>query len=249
MPAAGGFSQTAVNQRSGARTQASELVTVALAVGCALLLGGVLEDLPAATLGAMVVVAVLGLIEPSELRRFWRLSHIEFWVLVVTALSGLVFGLLVAVLVGVLLTFLIVLVELDRIGLTELQPTVAGDDVQVAGPDTVPVPGLLVLRFDGPLYTGNIRSVNRKALAAVDARGGVEVLVVDATSVGYLPVTVMDEVGAFEAALAERGAQLWVAALMPDVVTAAEQTPRWDEVVGAGRVHATALAAVRAYRR
>jgi high affinity sulfate transporter 1 len=248
MPSAGGFSQTAINQRAGARTQASELVTVVLAVGCALLLGGVLEDLPSATLGAMVVVAVLGLIKPSELRRFWRLSRIEFWVLVVTAASGLVFGLLVAVLVGVLLTFLIVLVELDRIGLTELQPTPSGDDVLVAGPDTEAVRGLLVLRFDGPLYTGNIRSVNRKALAAVDARGDVEVLVMDATSVGYLPVTVMDEVGEFEAALAERGAQLWVAALMPDVLTAAQQTARWDEVVGAGRVHATALAAVRAFR-
>ncbi len=52
MPSAGGFSQTAINQRAGARTQLSELVTVALAVGCALFLGGVLSDLPQATLGA-----------------------------------------------------------------------------------------------------------------------------------------------------------------------------------------------------
>lgn len=78
MPAAGGFSQTAINQRAGARTQLSELVTVALAVGCALFLGPILSDLPQATLGCMVVIAVLGLIDPAAFVRFWRLSRIEF---------------------------------------------------------------------------------------------------------------------------------------------------------------------------
>ena len=52
MPAAGGFSQTAINQKAGARTQLSELVTVSLAVACALFLGGVLSKLPEATLAA-----------------------------------------------------------------------------------------------------------------------------------------------------------------------------------------------------
>ena len=82
MPSAGGFSQTAINQRAGAVTQLSELVTALLAVACALFLGGVLSDLPQATLGCMVVVAVAGLIKPSELRRFWRLDRVEFWVAV-----------------------------------------------------------------------------------------------------------------------------------------------------------------------
>jgi len=134
MPSAGGFSQTAINQRAGARTQLSELVTVALAVACALFLGGVLSDLPEATLASMVVVAVLGLIEPAAFVRFWRLSRIEFWVATVTAASGLLLGLLAAVLVGVLLTLLLVIVELDRVGLTELQPTPDRTDVIPAGP-------------------------------------------------------------------------------------------------------------------
>ena len=114
MPSAGGFSQTAINQRAGARTQLSELITVALAIGCALFLGPVLSDLPQATLGCMVVLAVLGLIDPAAFVRFWRLSRLEFWVAVVAA-GGLVLGLLPAVLVGVLLTLLLVLVELDRV--------------------------------------------------------------------------------------------------------------------------------------
>jgi hypothetical protein len=150
MPSAGGFSQTAINQRAGARTQLSELATVGLAVACALFLGSVLSDLPQATLGCIVIIAVLGLIDPAEFVEFWRLSRLEFWIATVTAASGLVFGLLPSVLVGVLLTLLLILVELDRVGVTELQPTPGDYDVEPAGVRTTAVPGLLILRFDGP---------------------------------------------------------------------------------------------------
>ncbi len=130
---------------------------------CALFLHGILSDLPQATLGCMVVVAVLGLIKPSEFVRFWRLGRIEFWVAVTTAIVGLCFGLLLAVLVGVLLTLLIVIIELDRVGVTELQATPAGDDVLVASELTEPIPGLLILRPDGPLYTANVRSCSARS--------------------------------------------------------------------------------------
>ncbi|NKT67441.1 hypothetical protein GS860_05385, partial [Rhodococcus hoagii] len=63
LPPAGGFSQTAVALRAGARTQLSGIVTAVLAVLVALFLAPVLSDLPQATLGAMVVVATLGLVD------------------------------------------------------------------------------------------------------------------------------------------------------------------------------------------
>lgn len=247
MPSAGGFSQTAINQRAGARTQLSELVTVALAVACALVLGGVLSHLPEATLACMVVIAVLGLIVPAEFVRLWHLSKIEFWIATGTAASGLVLGMLPAVLIGVVLTLFLVIVELDRIGLTELQPTPDGTDVLAAGPATRPVDGLLVLRLNGPLYTANVRSVNRKIAAAVDAHPGVRTLVVDATPMTQLPVTVIDEMIELERAMNDRGVTLWFAGLPPQARHTAEQLPRWRELVDAGRVHDSSLAAVRTY--
>jgi sulfate permease, SulP family len=247
MPAAGGFSQTAINQRAGARTQLSELVTVVLAVACALFLGGLLSDLPQATLAAMVVIAVLGLIEPARFVQFWKLSRIEFWVALLTAAAGLCLGLLAAVLFGVILTLFLVIVELDRIGATELQPTSTGDDIRVAGDGTVAVPGLLVLRLDGPLYTANVRSVNRKIVAAVDDHPGTRVLVVDCTAVHHVLITVVEEVGDLERELEDRHVELWIAGLVPEVVETARQLPEGHEMFAAGRMYPSALAAVRAY--
>jgi sulfate permease, SulP family len=246
MPSAGGFSQTAINQRAGARTQLSELATVALAVGCALFLGPVLSDRPQATMGCMVVIAVLGLIDPAAFARFWRFSRLEFWVAVATTASGLVLGLLPAVLIGVLLTLLLVLVELDRVGLTELQPTPDGRDLQAAGARTEPVPGLLILRFDGPLYTANVRSANRKIIAGVDQHPETDVLVPDATALAQLTITVIEQFAGLERELGDRGVT-WIAALPPKALHTARQTPRWQELDQADRLYPTAHAALRAF--
>jgi MFS superfamily sulfate permease-like transporter len=246
MPSAGGFSQTAINQRAGATTQLSELVTALLAVACALFLGGLLSDLPEATLGCMVVVAVLGLIKPAELVRFWRLGRIEFWVAAITAASGLFFGLLVAVAVGVALTLFLVIYELDHIGVTELQATADGADVEVAGTGTAPIVGLLILRFDGPLYTANVRGSNRRVLAAVDTAEP-RVLVLDVTALVGLPVTVLDQFADLQRELDSSGVELWVAALTPRALATARQLPHWSDAERDGRIFPTSLAAVRAY--
>jgi MFS superfamily sulfate permease-like transporter len=247
MPSAGGFSQTAINQRSGARTQLCELVTVVLALACALFLGSLLSDLPEATLGCMVVIAVVGLIKPAEFRRLARVNRIELWIAVATAACGLLLGLLAAVLVGVVLTLLLVLIELDRVGVTELQPTPDHADLRVAGPDTEAVDGLLVLRLDAPLYTANVRSVNRRVLEAAARRPGTRVLVLDATAQGQLTTTIIDEGAELDRALREHGVVLWMAALQPGALQTARDLPGWDDLVASGRAHHTALGAVRAY--
>ena len=248
MPAAGGFSQTAINQRAGARTQLSELVTVALAIGCALFLGTILSDLPEATLGCLVVVAVLGLIQPAEFVRYWRLSRIEFWVAAITGGFGLLFGLLPAVLVGVVMTLFLVLFELDRLGITELQPTAGDADVEVAGGHTEAVPGLLMLRVDGPLYTANVRAVNRKIVAAVEQRPGTRVVMIDGTALANASLTVADEFVELEHRITELGAEIWIVALPPGTLKLAQQTARWAEYESAGRLYPTAFAALKAYR-
>ena len=121
VPPAGGFSQTQVNTNAGARTQLSELVTVVLAVAVALFLAPVLGDLPEATLGAIVVVAVLGLIKVDEMRRLGAIDPLEFWIAAITAFFALAFNLLIGVLVGVFLTIYFVLRALNHPVVVELR--------------------------------------------------------------------------------------------------------------------------------
>jgi SulP family sulfate permease len=170
---------------------------------------------------------------------------------VVTAVAGLLFGLLVAVLIGVVLTLFLLLRGLDRAGLTELHPTAGDEDLRIAGSaDAEAVPGLLVLRYDAQFYTANIRSLHRKIFATVDALPTPpEVLVLDYSAIQALTVTVVDEEPQLDRELTSRGITYWLAALNPRMLATARLLPRWRELDEAGRVFPTALAAVRAYRQ
>ena len=98
------------------------------------------------------------------------------------------------------------------------------------------MPGLLVLRFDGPLYTANVRSANRKIADAVDQGHALEVVVVDVSAVAMLTVTVLDEVADLRRELDARGVELWVSALARRVLPVAQHAPHWSEMYEAGRI-------------
>jgi MFS superfamily sulfate permease-like transporter len=245
MPPAGGFSQTAINVRTGARSQLSSLVTVLLAVACALFLGGVLSDLPEATLGALVFVAVAGLISPSAFAHYWRVDRLSFWVAVTTAAAGLVAGLIYAVLIGVIFTLLLVLYELNQIGVSELQLDADGD-LRVAGEATHPIDGLLILRVDGPLYTANVRRVREQILQQVEAQAP-SVVVVDLTAVNRATVTVVDQLGELRSGVRDRGAELWISSPSSQVERTASSVPEWNDMRDGTQVFPTARAAVRAW--
>jgi len=95
LPPAGGFSQSAVNLRSGARSQLAQVVTAGLAVLVALFLAPLLDDLPQAILAAMVMVAILGLLSPADFWLYARIDKAELWVAVVVAAICLVGGMLI----------------------------------------------------------------------------------------------------------------------------------------------------------
>lgn len=249
MPAAGGFSQTAINARAGARTQASQLVTVVLAVAVALFLGGVLDHLPENALAAMVVVAVLGLIKPSDFARLARIERWEVWLAAVTTVIALVAGLLAAVAVGVGATLLLVLRELNRVDVVELRrsptgelrPAVEGDEAE---------PGVLALRLNAPLYTANVRGATHRLLdrvAATDPRP--QLVVLDVTALGQVSVTVLDAVRELGDTLADDGTALWIAALPDRALETAERTRWWPQWESAGRVWPTVQSALEAHHQ
>ena len=255
MPAAGGFSQTAVNVRSGARTQAAEIVTVVLAVLVALFLAPTLSSLPQATLGSMVIVATMGLVKPAEFRRLARIAPAEFWLALATAFVGLTAGLLAAVAFGVLGTFALVLHELNHPDVIELRADADGRLRTIPAGDTAASDmsgtsdDALILRLGGPLYTANARMAQRNILAAVDAATPKpEVVILDARALGRLPVAVLDALRDLDRSLQERHVTLWVAALPERALETARRTTWWHSWEESGRVWSSPEDAVAAHR-
>jgi SulP family sulfate permease len=224
MPAAGGFSQSAVNQSAGAKSQLSSLVTVALAVLVALFLGPVLSLLPQATLAAMVFVAVVGLIDVRELTRWWSLSRRDFWMAVVVALVGLSAGLLLAVAVGVVVTLLLVLRELNT------------PKVDVVGERG----GAIALHLGRAMYTANALANERTIIAlATERRAPTQAVVLDVERVEFLTITVLDALEDLDRELAGHGIALHFARVPARAAATAERTAWFRALEAQGRVHAT----------
>ncbi len=113
-PVAGGLSQSAVNDKAGARTPlALVFASMTLAV-CLLFLTGLLENLPKAVLAAVVLTAVLGLLDFPALLRMWRVSRLDFYPATIALGAVLLLGILQGILLAALASILMLLVRASR---------------------------------------------------------------------------------------------------------------------------------------
>jgi SulP family sulfate permease len=108
-PVAGGLSQSAVNNKAGARTPLA-LVFASLTLALSLLfLTGLLDDLPKAVLAAIVFTAVLGLIDVRTLYRMWQISKVDFYAATIALAAVLLLGILQGILLAAAASVLILL--------------------------------------------------------------------------------------------------------------------------------------------
>jgi MFS superfamily sulfate permease-like transporter len=113
-PVAGGLSQSAVNDKAGARTPLA-LVVASVALGlCLLFLTGLLENLPKAVLAAVVLVAVSGLFDFPALYRMWRVSRLDFYSATVALIAVLALGILQGILLAALASILMLLARVSQ---------------------------------------------------------------------------------------------------------------------------------------
>jgi high affinity sulfate transporter 1 len=160
-PVAGGLSQSSVNDKAGARTPLA-LVFASVTIGlCLMYLTGMLYNLPNVVLAAIVLVAVKGLVNITELRHVWRVSRFEFGVSMVAFAGVLVLGILKGVIVAVLVSLLLLIRRaahphvafLGRISGTRIY-----SDIE-RNPDNAAVPGALLCRVEAALLYFNVEHV------------------------------------------------------------------------------------------
>ena len=165
-PVAGGLSQSAVNEKAGARTPlALVFASVTLAL-CLLFLTGLVQTLPKAVLAAIVLVAVKGLIDFREMARLWRVSRFEFNVTLVAFAGVLVEGILRGVLLAAIASILLLLrrAAVPHVAfLGRIPNTRRFSDLARHG-DNERIDGVLVFRVESSLLYFNVENVARTVL-------------------------------------------------------------------------------------
>src|SRR5262245_4515272 len=108
-PVAGGLSQSAVNDKAGAKTPLALIFTSATLALCLLFLANTLANLPKAVLAAIVLTAIYGLINLAAMLRIWRISRVDFYAAAIALVAVLLFGILQGVLLAAVASVLLVL--------------------------------------------------------------------------------------------------------------------------------------------
>lgn len=234
----GSLSKTAVNGGAGARSQLSGLTVAVLTVFTLLFLTGLFEDLPEAVLAAVVIAAVIELVDLAALRRLYRVwtgplgriyqhaTRVDF-IAAVAAMTGvLVFDTLPGLFIGIGISLLTLLYRSSRPHVATLVRRPGAEAVWVDHDRAPDVPALLdvvVLRVESGLFFANADHVRDSVLEAVTA--DTVAVVLDAETIPSIDVTAASMLVALRARLAEHGVQLLVAksiGQVRDVVTTAE---------------------------
>lgn len=157
-PVAGGLSQSAVNDKAGAKTPLSLVFASGTIALCLLFLTGLLANLPNVVLAAIVLVAVKGLINIKELRHVWRVSRFEFSVAMVAFAAVLLLGILKGVIVAVLVSLLLIIRRgaHPHVAILGQIPGVRDFSDIERNPDNLAVPGVLVFRVDASMFYFNV---------------------------------------------------------------------------------------------
>jgi len=180
-PVAGGLSQSAVNDKAGARTPLALVFASAALALCLMFLTDLLRNLPTVVLAAIVLVAVRGLIDLPALRRLWGISRLEFTISMV-ALGGVrLLGILKGVLLAAVASLLMLLAGAARphvAFLGRIPGTRRYSDLQ-RHPDNEPVPGVVIFRTEASLLYFNVDHVRQVVRDRLQATAGLRLVVCD----------------------------------------------------------------------
>ncbi|MGH3011053.1 MAG: SulP family inorganic anion transporter [Gaiellaceae bacterium] len=237
----GSLSKTAVNAGAGARSQVSGLIVAALTVVTLLFLTGLFEELPEATLAAVVIAALVELVDVGSLVRLYRVStrgvgavdavaaRPDFIAAVAAMLGVLVFDTLPGLFIGIAVSLVLLLYRVSRPHVAVLGH-VPGTRSQYADverhPENELVLGIVVLRIEGGLFFGNADAVRQRIRASLDP--DTRAVVLDAETIPFVDVTALSMVGELAVELEHRGVRVVLAGdigQVRDVVRTAEDRP------------------------
>jgi len=250
-PLSSSASRTAVPASLGSTTQLVSLVAAASVVASLTVLRPLLEHIPRPALAAVIISAAIAIIDVADFRELWRVHRTDAALAAVTTLGVVVFDVLVGVVVAVVLSVLAAVYHIAR-----PHDAVLGDLAGVDGwvdvgayPDAATEPGLVVYRFDAPLFFVNADRFRARVEQVLEENAGREEwLVLDFEGIGALDVTAADALADLLEHLEER--EVEVVAVARAIGPVLGVLDRAGLLAPRGRLvpYPTINAAVRAYR-
>jgi sulfate permease, SulP family len=219
-PVSSSGSRTAIVHAVGGRTQLTGVFTVVVTVLSIFSLRPLMAAFPAAALGAVVVYAAVRLVDVAEFRRFASFRRSELVLALGTTAAVLVVGVLQGVLVAIGLSLLDLLRRVARPhdAVEGYVPGVAGMHDVDDFPSARLVPGLLVYRYDSPLFFANAEDFRTRARAAVAAQKvPVDWFVLNAEAVVEVDITAVDALESLRQELVDKGIVFAMARVKQDL--------------------------------
>jgi SulP family sulfate permease len=250
-PVSSSGSRTVIGDSLGSRSQLYSLVALATVVVTVLFLRPVLAAFPAAALGAIVVYAAIRLVDLAEFQRIARFRRSELFLAAATTVGVLVLGVLYGVLLAIGLSVLDLLRRVARPhdGILGYAPGVAGMHDMDDYADAEPVQGLVVYRYDSPLFFANVEDFKGRALASIaDADTPTEWFLLNAEANVQVDITAIDALEELRQELTRRGIVFAMARVKQDLRDDL-QASGFVERVGEDRIFMTLPTAVQAYVR
>ena len=250
-PVSSSASRTAIAVAAGGRTQVYSLAALA-SVLCVLFVGRpVLARFPEAALGAIVIYAAVSLIDIAAFRRLAAFRRNEFVLALSTCVGVLLFNILYGVLLAIGLSVADLLLRVGRPhdAILGRVPGVAGMHDVDDYPEAETIPGLVVYRYDAPLFFANAEDFRRRALAAADQDAGpVRWFVLNVEANVEVDFTALEAVDAVREEFTNRGTIFALARVKQDLLDDLQAFGLADKV-GEERIFPTLPTAVQAYEQ
>jgi sulfate permease, SulP family len=245
----GGMSGSSVNDTAGAKTTVSLVAAWVMVILTLLFLTPVFTNLPEAVLGAIVIVAVKGLIKVDEFKEFWKIHRAEFWLGAITLGAVVVWDVLPAMILGVTLAILTITYQASRSSVAVLARKPGTRDAWRAlshHRNWETVPGILVLRGNAQLFYANADATLDEAKRLIgEARP--QAVVFDAESTRALDITGAEVFVRLVKSLHEAGIHVAIAAAAQAGIEFAERGGLL-EAIGRDNVYLTIDEAVESLK-
>lgn len=245
----GSLSRGVVVRRAGGRTQIVSMINAGLVLITLLFALPLFYKLPNATLAAVVIVAMLGLVNFNYFKNLYRINRGEFLIAMAALFGVLIFGIMQGVAIGVILALVVLIHQVSRpvtAVLGRLPGTTKFRDKKVYT-EVESTPGLLIFRFDAPIIFVNSRYFTdevRKLIKAAET--SIHEVLIAAVQINHLDSTGADQLAKLQSELEKKDIILSIAEAKSGLMEVIKKTGL-EEKIGSNNIYSSIQDGVQAY--